>query len=198
MAIAVVVEEGAAGAPADAVLKEAGGLGDVGEGAVAMVAHEAVLTPEAAEEIVEAVVVVIADADAGLPAGESKTGVFRYVSEGSVAVVLVEVRSGSFAGRPLGVETVAVGEVDVEPAIVIEVVEGNAAAFGFDDGALVVYASPDVDGGEAGLLSYVNELDGREWGWGGGFDGLEEGGICPAMERSGQGFRERVSQEEEG
>ena len=90
MAVAVVVEEGASGAPAYAILEQTGLLRDVGEGSVAVVAHEAVLAPEAAEEIVEAVVVVIADADAGLPAGESKTGVLRDVGEGAVAVVLVK------------------------------------------------------------------------------------------------------------
>ncbi len=48
---------------------EAGLGGDVGEGAVAVVAVEDILAVVADEEIVEAVVVVVADAAALAPAG---------------------------------------------------------------------------------------------------------------------------------
>jgi hypothetical protein len=71
VAVAVVVDEGAAGVPANlrAGLDQAGLLGDVGEGAVAVVAIERVLAVVGDEEIVVAVVVVVADAAGLAPAG---------------------------------------------------------------------------------------------------------------------------------
>ena len=68
-AVAVVVEKGAAGAEAVAWLEQAGLRGDIGEGAVAVVAVEAVLAVVGDEEVFEAIVVVVADADADGPAG---------------------------------------------------------------------------------------------------------------------------------
>ena len=44
-------------------MREAGFAGDVGEGAIAVVVEEDDLSPEGDEEVVEAVVVVVADAD---------------------------------------------------------------------------------------------------------------------------------------
>ena len=76
----------------------------------------------------------------------------------------------------------------------VEVVEGDAAALGFDNGSLVIRAAPDVWGGEASLLGHVDELD---WMCG-EFDDLEEVWVGPAMERGGQGFAKRVAEEEEG
>ena len=67
-AVAVVVEKGAAGAPANVFLIEPGLLRDIGKCAIAVVMEEDVVSPEAAEQIVPSVVVVVADADAGLPA----------------------------------------------------------------------------------------------------------------------------------
>ena len=67
--VAVVVEERAASSPAALFLVEAGFVGDVSEGAVAVVVEENVVSPEAAEQIVPSIVVVVANADAGLPSG---------------------------------------------------------------------------------------------------------------------------------
>ena len=69
MAVAVVIEPGAARAPANLFVVKAGFASDIGERAVAIVAKEDVVSPEAAEEIVPAVVVVVADANASLPPG---------------------------------------------------------------------------------------------------------------------------------
>ena len=81
-------------------------------------------------------------------------------------------------GGPLRVEAIAVGEVDVEPAVVVVVEEGEAAAFGFDDVAFVVDAAPDVGSGQAGLLRHVDELD-RRLEDSVRFRGLQEAGIFP-------------------
>ena len=77
MAVAIVVEEGAAGAPAHAFVVNAGLASDVGECAVAVVVKQNVVSPEAAEQIVPAVVVVVADANAGLPAGARRVRISR-------------------------------------------------------------------------------------------------------------------------
>ena len=70
VAVLVVVEKGAAGVPAQSwFCGQAGLRGDVGEGAVAVVAVEDVLAVVADEEIVPAIVVVVADAAALAPAG---------------------------------------------------------------------------------------------------------------------------------
>jgi hypothetical protein len=128
----VVVDEGAACVPADlwAWLDEAGGLGDVGEGAVAIVAVERVLAVVGDEEIVEAVVVVVADAAGLAPAGfVFEAGADRYIGKGAVAIVFEEMAMRLLAlGESF--EAPAVDEKEIEPAIVVVVVEGEAAAGG--------------------------------------------------------------------
>ncbi len=67
--IAIIIEECAARAPTVLFVVDAGLASDIGERAVAVIVEQNVVTPEAAEEIVPSVVVVISDAHAGLPAG---------------------------------------------------------------------------------------------------------------------------------
>ena len=158
MAVAVVVEKGAAGAPAELLVVKAGLASDVGKGSVSVVVEQDVVSPEAAEQVVPAVVVVVADADAGLPAGASQAGFFGDIGERSVAIVLVQMRGRSLARRPVGVEARAIGEIDVEPAVVVVIEEGQAAAFGFNDVALVIDAAPDVGSIQSGFAGYVDEM----------------------------------------
>ncbi len=68
-AVAVVVDEGAAGAPFFAGAGDSGLLGYLFEGAVALVVEEAVFAVAGDVEVVEAVVVVVADAGSLAPAG---------------------------------------------------------------------------------------------------------------------------------
>ncbi len=69
LAVAVVVDEGAAGAPLLAGACDSGLLGYLFEGAVALVVEETVLAVAGDVEVVEAVVVVVADAGSLAPAG---------------------------------------------------------------------------------------------------------------------------------
>ena len=69
MAVAIVVDEGAAVAPGFSRAANAGFFADIGEGAVAVVVIEDVFAVVCAVEIFVAVVVVIADADTLAPAG---------------------------------------------------------------------------------------------------------------------------------
>src|SRR5258707_7671050 len=100
--------------------------------------------------------------------------------------------SGSLSGGPLFAELGAVGEVDVEPAVVIVVEEGQAGAFGFDDVAFVVGIAPDVGRVEAGFAGDVDELD---WGFLRNRGSLEEGVGIPFPEGSGQGVEERGAED---
>ncbi len=109
VSVAVIVEPGAAGAPAILFVVDSGFAGDVGESAVAVVVEQDVVSPEAAEQVVPAVVVVVADADAGLPAGAAEAGFFGDVGESAVAVIFVEMRGWGLAGRPVGIEARSVG-----------------------------------------------------------------------------------------
>ncbi len=68
-AVAVVVDESAAGAPLLTGAGDSGLFGYLFEGAVALVVEEAVLAVAGDVEIVEAVVVVVADAGSLAPAG---------------------------------------------------------------------------------------------------------------------------------
>ena len=119
--------------------------GDVGEGAVAVVVVEDVLAVVGDEEIVEAVVVVVADAAGLAPAGfVLEAGAVGDVGEGAVAIVFEEMAAGLLAGGE-AFETPAVDEEEVQPAVVVVVVEGDAAAGGFEE--VLVGELAAVDGG---------------------------------------------------
>ncbi len=81
----------------DVFVSEAGFFGDVGEGAVAIIVQEHVVSPESDEEIGEAVVIVIAGADALAPSGERDTGFLGDVGESAVAIIVIEVAGGFLA-----------------------------------------------------------------------------------------------------
>ena len=48
------------------------------------------------------------------------------------------------ARRPLGVEPVAIGEINVQPAVVVVIEKGKPASLSFDDVSLAVDGAPDV------------------------------------------------------
>ena len=66
-AVAIVVHKGAASAPAGSLSCDAGLLADIGEGAVSVVVVQNILAVVGDEQIVEAIVIVVADADALTP-----------------------------------------------------------------------------------------------------------------------------------
>src|SRR4051794_14898096 len=74
VAVAVVVDPSAAGAPAGVITKQAGGFGDIAEGAIAVIFVELVLAVVGDEQIFEAVVVVVADANAASPSSVMQAG----------------------------------------------------------------------------------------------------------------------------
>src|SRR5262249_42286441 len=126
VAVAIVVDEGAAGVPALAGPRDTGPFRDVSEGAVAIVVIEDVFAEVGDEQVLEAVVVVIANANALSPAGVDETGFDRDVGKGAVAIVLEQMTGGGLAGGK-AFEAGAVDEEDVKPAVVVVVVESEGA-----------------------------------------------------------------------
>ena len=69
-----------------------GGLGYIGESSVAVVVEEMALADGSNKDVVEAVVVVIADRDAHAEERDVQSGFARHVREGAVAIVVVELQ----------------------------------------------------------------------------------------------------------
>ena len=139
-AVVVVVEEPGAGAPSAGPDPRAGG--DVGERAVSLVAIEPVAAIAGDVEIREAVVVVVADRHAhpvDAVCGAAETGLLRHVDEGAVTLLPVQavpeprVRLvGPLPRRLRVVDPRAVREEQIEPAVVVDVEHGHAAAHGLE------------------------------------------------------------------
>ena len=161
MAVPVVIEESTACAPANLCLIKAGFVSDIGKRAISVVAEKNVVSPEAAKQIIPSIIVVIANADAGLPTGTPQSRFFGDVGKRAVAVVLVQVRDRRFSGRPMRIEPISIREVDVQPSVIVVVEKGQSASLGLNDGPFVVYAAPHVGDGQPGLLSHIDKLDRR-------------------------------------
>src|SRR5579863_2475766 len=95
VAIAVVIKETASRAPAWLIAQKAGRLGHVSKRSIAIVAVKTVLTKIGAEDVFEAVVVVVPDADAGGPAHGLQSCLLGDVGESAVAVVFVKAIGGA-------------------------------------------------------------------------------------------------------
>ncbi len=129
-AVVVVIEPDGARGPAGCGY--AGFFGDVGEGAVAVVAIEDAATVLRDVEIGEAVGVVVAYSDAHAIAAAGDASFLCDVGEGAVAIVVVEgVAEGN--GRSPKIAGAAVDQIDVDPAVVVVVEEGAAGAGGFGE-----------------------------------------------------------------
>ena len=125
-AVVVVVEPYCARCPSRSGYS--GLFGDVGEGAIAVVAIENAAAVLRDVEIGEAIGVVVADRDTHAVASTGHPGFFRHIGEGAVAVVVVE-GIAERTGRREDVALPAVDQVDVHPSIVV-VIEDRATGAG--------------------------------------------------------------------
>ena len=183
MAIAVVIDEGAAVAPGFAGASDARFFAYVGESAVAVVVIEDVFSVVGDVKIFPAVVVIVADAHALAPTGVREAGFLRDVGKGSVVIVVVEVaRRSSLGGRC--VESGAVDNEDVRPAIVVVIEDGDAGSGGLDDVFLGVDAAKNFDDVEACFFGDIGEMRERF-----GISFGEQGGA--EEKRNGQKQREK-------
>ncbi len=155
VAIPVVVQEAASGSPARLGVQEPRRLRHVREGSVAVVPVEGVLPEAGAEEIFEAVVVVVPDADSGSPTHGTQAGLFRDIGERPVTIVLVEAVGRA---RRSAVEAGAREQEDIHPAVVVVVDERTAAARRLQDVLLAFDASIDRRRVQPGGGSDVDEV----------------------------------------
>ena len=157
MAVAVVVDEGAAIAPGFSGARDTCLFAYVGECSVAVVVIEDVLSVVGDVEIFPPVVVVIADADALAPAGVGEAGFLRDVGESAVVIVVVKMARGRFCGRGR-VEACPVDNENVRPAVVVVIEDGDARSGGFDDVFLAVHAAENYGIGKARFFCDVGEM----------------------------------------
>src|SRR5438874_10037307 len=158
MTVAIEIEECASGSPANLRIMDSRFVGNVGKRAVAVVVKKDIVSPETAEQIVPAVVVIVANAHAGLPAGASECGFLGHIGKRAVAIVLEQLRCGRFAFRPFLAEAGAIGPVNIQPSIVVVIEGSDAASLCLDDVALVRVGAPNIGNGESSFLCDIGKL----------------------------------------
>jgi hypothetical protein len=169
-AVAIVINEGTAGAPLFSCSGDAGLLGHLFEGAIALVVEEAVFAVGSDVDVVEPVVVVVPDACTLAPACRDEPCLGSDIGEGTVVIFMEEVVSG-FVLFGLGLcawQVSAVDEEDVGPAVAVVVENGDAGAGGLDNVMLRLDAAIAIANGNSRLRRHVNEprrgrVIGRRW-----------------------------------
>src|SRR5947199_7832300 len=155
-AVAVIVDEGTARIPALAVADYSGFLTYIGEGAVPIVVIENVLAEISDEQVVPAIVVVVADAASLSPARVRDAGFQGNVGKRAVPIVAEQMRGGLTAfGKTFKAR--AVDQENIEPAVVVVVVKGDAAARGFEQIFVFVLAAENGLCIQTGFAAHIDE-----------------------------------------
>jgi hypothetical protein len=107
------------------------------------------------ENILEAVVVVVADANRGGPTGRSQAGLLGDISECAVAIVLVKpvCRPG---GR--GIQANAREEKNIHPPVIVIINESTAAPGGLQNVLLAFYPAIDHRRMEASRGCHIDKM----------------------------------------
>src|SRR5256884_1821661 len=138
LAVAVVIYESAAGVPALAVAANAGFVGHIRKRAIAVVVIKNIFAEIADEEILEAVVVVVTNADALSPAGVGYASLQSNVGECAVSIIFEEMGRWLLAlGETF--QARSVHQENVEPAVVVVIIKSNAAASGLKQIFVLVF-----------------------------------------------------------
>src|SRR6185437_7600663 len=155
MAVAIIIDPGAAGPPQLRRLDKACFFRHVGECAIPVVAVEDVLAPVSDEEVFEAIVVVVANGNGARPSFANKPGLFGDIGESAVAVVLIKA-----IGRALrrALQASAVECENIEPTVVVVIEKRDAAADHLQDVILLVGIPVDVRCRESGLIRDIGEM----------------------------------------
>src|SRR5690242_13131371 len=156
MAIAVIVNESAAGAPALAVSAHTRLVGYIGKRAIAIVVVESVLAEVSDEQVFVAVVVVIANAHALSPARVRQTRFGGDISECAVAVVFEEMAMRLAAPRK-SFQSPAVDHKDVQPTVAVVIVKRDSAAGGLQQILILVLAPKNSFRVQSRLLADVHK-----------------------------------------
>ena len=130
MAIPVIINKGAPCIPSDLRprLCQSRLLRNIGKCPVAIVPIECILSVISHEQVVVAVIIVIADAACLSPAGFMfQAGTYRCIRKGPIAIVL-EQMAPWFLPRGKTFKTPAIYKKEIYPPIVIIVIKGKPAA----------------------------------------------------------------------
>src|SRR6202034_1959030 len=130
MSVAVVIYEAAAGPKPMLSAQQSGRPRDIGESSIPVVAVQNVLPERGAKDIVEAIVVVVPDADSTSPSERAQSCFFRNICKRSVAVVFVQPIRGAPGSA---FQPSARQHKQVHPPIIIVINEGAAASSGLYD-----------------------------------------------------------------
>ena len=160
VSVPIVVQEGAAGAPAPFFSCHPGLCRGVDEGSVPVVAIQDVLSPVGHEEVHEPVVVVVAGAHALSPAGARQAGFARHVGKAAISVVPVEVIGGLLSSRK-AFQAGAVDEEQVQPPVPVKIDERHAAPGRLQDVLLARLPTKVVPSLEPGGASDIGETVGK-------------------------------------
>jgi len=120
---------------------------------------ENIVTPVAAEKVVPAVIVIVADAYTCAPTGPSQAGLFRHITIRPVPVVFEKMLNRTFSRLVGFFQPNSVCQINVQPAIVVVIEEGQSASLSLDDVFLAVYPSPDILDAQPGFFSHIDECD---------------------------------------
>src|ERR1700676_4620301 len=157
LAIAIVIDKSATGAPGLARTGYTGFSAHITEGTVAIVVVKNIFSVVGDVQVVESVVVVVANASSLTPTRMTQAGLFGDIGEGAVVIIVVQV-----AGRRVrSVKRIERGSIDdenVRPAVIFVVKYRHAGASGFDDVFFDVHSAKDDFCSQAGLLSLVGEI----------------------------------------
>src|ERR1700688_16841 len=197
MSVTVVVHPGTAGVPAGLGprLEQAGALGDVQESSVTVVAIEGILSVVGNEQIVVAIVVIVADAT-GLPPTGAKfqAGPFGDVGERAIAIIFKQMtmRLLTFSET---FESPTIYKKDVQPAIVVIVIKSEAAAGGFEKIFIFFHTAVDSFDIKARTFDDIHKADTQRRGFdrrlraGRWRSGL---GVITALDRTNLLFRRNI------
>src|SRR5271166_2021820 len=189
MPVAVVVNPGTTGIPAclRSRLDQSGALCDIGEGSIAVVMIKRVLPIVGDEQIVITIVVIVADAARLSPTGAHfQARTLGDIGERAVTVVLEQttMRLLTF-GKSF--QAPSIHHKNVQPAIVVVIVEGEAAASGFQQVLVLAHATEDGFNVQAGTLDDIHEADTQRGAFDRGFrtGGRRSGlGVVAALDRT--------------
>src|SRR5262249_52322450 len=130
----------------------AGGPGNISERPITIISEEVVRSQAGDIEVIETIVIIIADRGAHSPAHVADTGLVRYIGKCPVAVVVIE-RAPGFPAGLHQVYAQRVDEVDARIAIVIVIEGGAPAAHRLDK--ILFFRRGHVSESDTGLLSNI-------------------------------------------
>ncbi len=160
-AVAIVIDPDSAGRELVRT-PEPRGFGHVRKRAVAVVVEEMALADSSNKDVVEAIVVVVADRDAHPKKRNVQARPARHVGEGPVVIIVVKLQRGRAAFGAMGWmagPVLAVDQQDVRESVVVVIDEGAAGTHGFRK-PLLSEGSVVVGEMDAGLRGDVAEADG--------------------------------------